>query len=169
MAPPTGEKASHASRGCVGVAKLRQHQHSLIASLRSGYVSNSNPFKVFIRSRPCAAVQKVINVSRIGPIPPKHACGKFQVHVHSLELGKRRVRLFDPPKLGQPGDDIAQADRPIPVERPGASPGFDSLRIMPHLVVRPSQRGKPDEHARTLGLSRMPFSACSMASPRRPA
>ena len=55
MAPPTGEKASHASRGCVGVAKLRQHQHSLIASLRSGYVSNSNPFKVFIRSRPCAA------------------------------------------------------------------------------------------------------------------
>ena len=52
-------------------------------------------------------VQKVINVSRIGPIPPEHAGGIFEVRVHSLELGKRRPRLLDLAKLGQPCDDIA--------------------------------------------------------------
>jgi hypothetical protein len=31
--------------------------------------------------------------------------------------------------------------RPIPVERPRASSGCDGLLIVPHLVVRPGQRG----------------------------
>jgi hypothetical protein len=52
-------------------------------------------------------IQKVIDVSRIRPIPPKHACGKFQVRVHAPEFGERGLRLLDPAELSQPRDDIA--------------------------------------------------------------
>jgi hypothetical protein len=58
----------------------------------------------------------VVDVARIRPIPPQYASGNFQVGVHQLELGKRRLRLFDPAELTQPGDDIAQAMRLIPVQ-----------------------------------------------------
>jgi hypothetical protein len=44
------------------------------------------------------AVQKMIDVSRIKPIPPKHACGKSQVRVRQLEIGKRRLGFLDPLK-----------------------------------------------------------------------
>ena len=96
--------------------------------------------RCLLEPRLAQPLKKMIDVSRIEPSPPIHACGKLQVPVQRLELGQRGLRLFNPSELGQPGDDIAQAVRIIPVERPRASPGFDSLLIVPHLIVRPGQR-----------------------------
>src|SRR5262249_2652215 len=41
--------------------------------------------------------------------------------------------------------------RPISVERPGASPRFDGLPIVPHLVVRSGQCREPDEQTGITG------------------
>src|SRR6267378_8459850 len=74
-----------------------------------------------------------------------------QVRVENLQLLERGLGLPHSVELGQAGDDIAQAGRPIPIERPGPSPGLNRLEIVSQSVVRARESRQPDKQARILG------------------
>jgi len=71
-----------------------------------------------------------------------------QVRVETLQVGEGGLRFPDPAEPGKSGDDIGEAGRPVPIERPGPSSDFNGLGVAPQLIMRSGQRGQPDEQAR---------------------
>src|SRR5262249_17370986 len=79
--------------------------------------------------------------------PGEVAFDKGEVGVQSSQLGERGLRFLDSSEFGQTGNYVAQTSLPIPVERPGPPPDLNRLLVMAQLIVRPGQRGQPDEEA----------------------
>src|SRR6266436_9617125 len=97
------------------------------------------------------ATDDVIDRSTVVEQPLEIAFDEGQVRVEALQLGERGLRILYSAEFGQTRNNIAQTGVPVAVQRPGASTDLDSLFIVPHLVVRPGECGKPDEHARIAG------------------
>jgi hypothetical protein len=74
-------------------------------------------------------LEDVLDCGRVAVQPAQVALYDGHIRVQQLQFFKRRLGLLDSAELGLAGDDIAQAGRPISIDHPGPSPGFDRLGI----------------------------------------
>src|SRR5207248_7867636 len=106
----------------------------------SAKLALSRPF-VSLHSGLAQSTDKMINPPAIAVDPAQNVFHKSKIAVERSKIGECGLRLGNAAELSQTGNDVAQARRPVAIERPGAPTDLDCLNIMMQLVMGAGEGG----------------------------
>ena len=107
----------------------------------SGKAPIPAPSQYSLHPGPAQSVEDVIDAGAIFEQPLQGLVDEDEVWIELPQRVERSLRLLDPAELTEPGDDVAQPRRPVPIEPPSTSAYLHRFFVMLQLVVRTGERG----------------------------